>query len=650
MLRSLFQRAACGALLASTCLTAAHAADVTSLGANNTLVTVDSTSPATVKRSLAISGVGAGQTLLGIDARPASSNRALYSISNTGQLYAINSVTGTASAVGTPISQVAAAPGAQLGIDFNPTVDRLRVVTSSGANLRVNPNDGTVTVDGNLNVPVGGVAGPTVLGVGGAAYANSVAGATTTTLYVINPTTGTLSLQSPPNAGALTTVGALGVVAPGNVGFDIQTTGTANEALATLTSATGTTSLYRVDLTTGAATLLGTFGAGGSFNGLAFTPAAFANASLTPNQLAVAQTLDAFTGAPSAGLLSFLTTLDALPSDAARAAAFGQLGPSGYSILPDAILQTNEFVDSTLRRYLRDVRAGGTGSDDPTATVGTDRRIGGFLVGTGRDGRFKARGDREEVEYGSAGVIAGLDFRLNPTTLIGITGGHDLSDIHLNPISPNSNAKTWFVGGYATVGLGPLFIDVAGTYGKSDFNLRRNVAFTGFTSAATADSDAKYWSISGTTGLSFDMGGFEVEPYGGARYVDVKVDGFSEGLGLTDLTVGDQDIKSLQSIAGLRIGADYKVMGASVRPSIRGEWRHEFKNDESRILTASFGGGGISTPFAYATTPLGNDYGVVGAGLTVSGGGPVSLVLDYTGQFWGGYHIHGIQGGARISF
>jgi hypothetical protein len=47
---------------------------------------------------------------------------------------------------------------------------------------------------------------------------------------------------------------------------------------------------------------------------------------------------------------------------------------------------------------------------------------------------------------------------------------------------------------------------------------------------------------------------------------------------------------------------------------------------------------------------LGNDYAVAGAGLTVSGGGPLSLVLDYTGQFWGGYEIHGVQAGARLSF
>jgi uncharacterized protein with beta-barrel porin domain len=641
MLRSVFHRASFGALLACTCLTTAHAADVSSLGANNTLVTVDSTAPTTVKRSLGITGVGTGETLLGIDARPATSNRALYSISNTGQLYSINSITGAATAIGTPISQVAGAAGAQLGIDFNPTVDRLRVVTSTGVNLRVNPNDGTVLADTNLSA----------LGVGGAAYTNSVAGATTTTLYVINPATGTLSIQAPPNAGVLTPVGALGVAAPGNAGFDIQTTGTTNDALATLTSAGGTTSLYRVNLTTGAATLLGTFGAGGSFNGLAFTPAAFAaNASLTPNQLAVAQTLDAFTGAPSAGLLTFLTTLDALPSDADRAAAFSQLGPNGYSILPDAVLQTNEFVDSTLRRYLRDMRGGGVGNDDPTATTGSDRPIGGFLVGTGRTGQFKARGDRDKVDYGSSGVIAGIDFRLNPTTLIGVTGGYELTDVRINPISPNSNAKTWFVGGYGTVGIGPFFIDLAGTYGESDFDLRRNTAFTGFSSAATADTDARYWSISGTTGLSFDMGGFELEPYGGARYVDVKVDGFSEGLGLTDLTVGDQDIESLQSIAGLRVGADYKMLGASVRPYVWGEWRHEFKNDDSRIVNASFGGTGISTPFAYTTSPLGNDYAVAGAGLTVSGGGPLSLVLDYTGQFWGGYEIHGVQAGARLSF
>ena len=48
---------------------------------------------------------------------------------------------------GAPVDLPPAATG--YGFDFNPTVDRIRVVTGSGLNLRINPNDGN-PVDGNL--------------------------------------------------------------------------------------------------------------------------------------------------------------------------------------------------------------------------------------------------------------------------------------------------------------------------------------------------------------------------------------------------------------------------------------------------------------------------------------------------------------------
>ena len=155
-----------------------------------------------------------------------------------------------------------------------------------------------------------------------------------------------------------------------------------------------------------------------------------------------------------------------------------------------------------------------------------------------------------------------------------------------------------------------------------------------------------------TAGLTLRFGGLEVEPYGGARYVRVKLDGFSEGAGLTALTVSRDRVESLQSIAGLRLGAALPVGGGSavLRATVRGEWRHEFENDRSRLIVANFNGAGIGTPFAFQTTPFNDDYAAVGAGFTVSGRSPLSLVVDYSGEIGPDRSIHGITGGLRLTF
>jgi outer membrane autotransporter protein len=107
------------------------------------------------------------------------------------------------------------------------------------------------------------------------------------------------------------------------------------------------------------------------------------------------------------------------------------------------------------------------------------------------------------------------------------------------------------------------------------------------------------------------------------------------------------DVESLQSIVGLRLGAAVPAGRVTVRPSIRGEWRHEFENDDPRVISGSFGGAG---PFGFVTRPLGDDHAVVGAGLSISGNGPLALVADYTGQLGGGYEVHALSAGLRLAF
>ncbi|GAB3999023.1 hypothetical protein GCM10028807_48100 [Spirosoma daeguense] len=197
--------------------------------------------PAPVAKS--ITGMQPGETIFGLDFRPA--NGQLYALGSTSRLYTINLGTGAATALGGgPFSP--ALSGTDIGFDFNPTVDRIRVVTNSGQDLRLNPNDGTVAaVDGILN--------PGSPVVTAAAYTNNFAGSTATTLYNIDIRTASamLVIQNPPNNGTLAPVGGLGFSAEGGNGFDIG--GTSNMGYALLRS-NGSTMVYSINLGSGAAT------------------------------------------------------------------------------------------------------------------------------------------------------------------------------------------------------------------------------------------------------------------------------------------------------------------------------------------------------------------------------------------------------------
>ncbi len=221
---------------------------------DNRLVSFKPLTPNTLASSVTITGLAGGETLLGFDMRP--KDGLLYGITSSARIVTIDVASGLASVKSTLSADAAdtTAPyagvqGTSFAVDFNPLADRLRVISDAGQSLRINVDTGATTTDGAINR-----AGAQPL-VTAAAYENSFAGTTTTTLYDIDASSDNLAKQVPPNDGTLANIGALGLDVAGDVGMDIA--GGANGlVLAALRSAGGPTSLYRVNLVTGAATLV----------------------------------------------------------------------------------------------------------------------------------------------------------------------------------------------------------------------------------------------------------------------------------------------------------------------------------------------------------------------------------------------------------
>ncbi|MEO6220159.1 MAG: DUF4394 domain-containing protein [Ginsengibacter sp.] len=184
-----------------------------------------------------ISGIAAGAKIVGIDFRPL--NGQLYALGNNSVVYTLNTSSGAASVAGTLTTTLA---GTNFGFDFNPVVDRIRIVSSSGQNLRFNPNDGTQLVDLALN--------PGMPVVSAVAYSNNFAGTTATMLFAIDATLDKLYVVNPPNDGTLVFQGNLGINAEDNNGFDIG--GTSNMGYALFKSGSDT-KLYSINTTTGVA-------------------------------------------------------------------------------------------------------------------------------------------------------------------------------------------------------------------------------------------------------------------------------------------------------------------------------------------------------------------------------------------------------------
>lgn len=236
------------------------------------LVSFDSAKPPVLLSSAPVTGLGGADQIVGVDFRPA--NGALYAVATTnsgaGKLYTLNLATGAATQVGGTFDY--AMPFADsYDIDFNPQVDRLRVVSSSGQNFRVDPNTGAVVdfnqvlfgnqPDTNLSYATGDANVGTAPKVSGLAYTNSIAGATTTQVFAIDFDLDILAHLTPPNNGTLSTEGPLKMKSTAVHGFDVRPG--AATGLAAL-EVGGVDKLYSINLDTGAAKLLGAVGPAGT--------------------------------------------------------------------------------------------------------------------------------------------------------------------------------------------------------------------------------------------------------------------------------------------------------------------------------------------------------------------------------------------------
>jgi hypothetical protein len=228
--------------------------------------------PEKVMNSSTITGLQEGEMILGIDFRPATGQ--LYGLGSKSRLYVINPSSGIAtlaaalttvpagSTTGVPLSL----SGTSFGFDFNPVVDRIRIVSNTGQNLRAHPTTGVTIVDGSIN--------PQPVWITGVAYDNNDTVSTTTTeLYALDVTSDKLFEIDPPNNGTLIEPLSINLNITGNGGFDIapRNASIMEDVGLGLYEIDKVSTLFKINVETGATKILGYYKTA-NYTGIAISP------------------------------------------------------------------------------------------------------------------------------------------------------------------------------------------------------------------------------------------------------------------------------------------------------------------------------------------------------------------------------------------
>ena len=201
--------------------------DTLILTANGMISSVDRSMPDKLVSNRKIKGLMSGDELLGIDYRPKDGK--LYAVGLQGNLYTLNPNNGEASFLRKLIADPSDTTDGNasftqimgdanlITVNFNPASDRLRVISNTGQNLRINVDTGATITDGTINLATGSAA------VVAGAYTNAFAGTGSTKLFSIDQNSDRIYLQNA-NAGTLGNSTALGadINTNGGGGFDID--------------------------------------------------------------------------------------------------------------------------------------------------------------------------------------------------------------------------------------------------------------------------------------------------------------------------------------------------------------------------------------------------------------------------------------------
>ncbi len=242
--------------------------------AGTTLDKYSTSNPETVIGSAMITGLQADEKVLGIDFRPQTGQ--LYALGSNSRVYIVEPNTGVATfafSFTTSSGIQVLLSGTSFGFDFNPQVDRLRIVSNTGQNLRVVPDNAVTGITGTTFVDVS--INPQPASVNGVAYDNNFAGTTSTELYALELSTNQLFEIDPPNAGSLVEPMPVKLRLEDDGGFDIapRNTNVTTDIGLALYEVNKKSTLFQIDVETGETRILAKYANDKIYTALAISPA-----------------------------------------------------------------------------------------------------------------------------------------------------------------------------------------------------------------------------------------------------------------------------------------------------------------------------------------------------------------------------------------
>lgn len=375
----------------------------------------------------------------------------------------------------------------------------------------------------------------------------------------------------------------------------------------------------------------------------------FADAGLTPNQIATGEGLDSLTGGAVFGAVAGLAT------DAEARAAFDQLSGEVHASAKGMLVEDSRFVRDAATSRIRAAFGDGStaalpvmayGDGGPEMVAADTDRFAVWGQAFGSWGNTDSDGNAAAFDRSTGGLLAGADTLVGGWR-VGLLGGYSHSSFDADDRNSSGKSDSYHLGLYGGTNWGAIAFRTGAAYSWSSLSTKRSVAFQRLHGWIVGRLRCRHRAGLWRTRLQGRCRTIQVfEPFANLAYVTVHTDGFTEDGGDAALTSAGTSTDATFTTLGLRGSSDFAFggMNATVRGMLG--WRHAF-GDVTPTSSFVFAGG---DHFTIAGVPIARDSAVVEAGLDFNMSANATLGLAYTGQFGGGTVDQGAKVDLAVKF
>jgi len=370
----------------------------------------------------------------------------------------------------------------------------------------------------------------------------------------------------------------------------------------------------------------------------------FAVAGSTPNQLAVAGSLDTL------ALTSPLVNAVARSSVDDVRAGLDSLSGEIHAAAKSALIEQSHYIRNAANARLRSSTGpspaaglAGSGSGAGVSAPRGSDGLGGWFAGFGGAGELDADSNAAKLDHSVGGFLAGLDVGAEDWR-VGALVGYSRSTFDLDDRFSSGGSDNTHVGVYAGGEWGQVALRTGVGYSWHDIDTSRYALF-GDPVRMRSSYDANTLQAFGELGYRLDAGLTSFEPFVNVSYVRLRTEDFREDPGIAALSGTGDETETLFGTLGLRASRQIGIGTATASLNGMVGWRHAF-DDTMPVSRHAYAGGEL---FTVSGAAINENAAVIEAGLDIDLGPSSTLGLSYNGQL-GSNVEHGFNARLGIRF